>query len=382
MGRRPHAVFVSHLDRTLYLFRLPVLRALVDRGWRVTAVAPEEGYGARLRERGIEFTDWPLRRASVNPSREIGAVLALASRFRALAPDLVHAFAIKASLYSTVAARLAGVPMPIVSITGLGSYLSKNNAIGALFRHAAKWTRAAVFQNRDDLEVFRRMGVRFPRTELIRGSGVDLDRFSRSRFGEEELRRVRRGHGVGDDAAMVLMPARLVWDKGVREFVEAAAELRRRNGDRVACVLAGDFYEGNPNPVPRDFIEAAAGSGAIRYAGWVEEMPPLLAAADVVALPSYREGLSVSLQEAVAMGRPVVTTDVPGCREAVEDGVSGLLVPPRNAAALAEAVSKLLRDPSLRRRMGAAGRVKAEREFDAREIVKRHLALYDSMRTD
>lgn len=351
------------------------MKALLDRGWRVTAVAPEEGYGRRLRERGVEFVDWPLRRDSVNPLLEAGAVALLAARLRRLAPDMIHAFAIKATLYTAVAARMAGAPMPIVSITGLGSYLSgtRKGLLAGLFRAASPLVKTVVFQNRDDREAFRRMGIRFPRVELIRGSGVDLWRFSGERFDRVA---VRASFRLPENSVVVLLPARLVWDKGIREFFEAAAELRRRYGDQVTCVVAGDFYEGNPKPVPREYVHAAQREGTIRYAGWVEDMPALLAAADIVALPSYREGLPVSLQEALAMGKPLVACDVPGSREAVEDGVNGFLVPVRDSRKLAEAISKLIDNPTLRRTMGDAGRRKAEREFDARKIVQAHLALY------
>lgn len=369
------AAFVSHIDRTLFLFRLPLMRALLNRGWRVTAMAPEEGYGRRFQEWGVDFVDWPVRRGSINPIREAGAVAHLAAGLRKLAPKLIHAFAIKASLYTAAAAELAGLAKPLVSITGLGSFLPgvSRGLLGGVCRVASPWVAGAVFQNRDDQELFRRLGARFRRVELIRGSGVDLERFSEARF---DRGAARAAFGLPERAAVVLMPARLVWDKGIREFVEASSELRRRYGERVVCLVAGDFYEGNPNPVPREYIQAAQQAGAIRHVGWVEDMPALLAAADIVALPSYREGLPVSLQEALAMGRPVVACDVPGSREAIEDGRNGFLVSVRDSRSLAEAISKLIENPTLRQTMGEAGRRKAEKEFDVRKIVQAHLALY------
>ena len=174
--------------------------------------------------------------------------------------------------------------------------------------------------------------------------------------------------------------ARLIWDKGIKEFCEAARQLRNNTSQQFIFLLVGDYYDGNPNAIPHTYIESAVRGEEIVFTGWRDDVPAILAASDIVVLPSYyREGIPVSLMEAMAMSRPLVTTDAPGCRETVEDGWNGFLVPIRDANALARVIGKLIDDPTLREIMGRRSREKAEREFDVRFVVREHLQLYQRL---
>jgi glycosyltransferase involved in cell wall biosynthesis len=236
-----------------------------------------------------------------------------------------------------------------------------------LFRYAlgGRGSRL-ILQNPDDIRTFT--GARLVNPDdvrLIPGSGVDC-----SRFTPAETQREAAGARF-----RVVLPARLLWDKGLAEFVEAARILRGR-GAAIDFLLAGDPDPGNPAAVPEAVIRGWVDEGLVQWLGHVSDMPALFRSVDCVALPSYREGLPKGLIEAAACALPLVTTDVPGCREVVTDGEDGLLVPVKNGAALADAIARLEADPALRRRLGAAARAKALELFDERSVVERTLGVY------
>jgi glycosyltransferase involved in cell wall biosynthesis len=227
-----------------------------------------------------------------------------------------------------------------------------------------------VLQNPDDVALFNRAGLVKPsQVRLIRGSGVDCSRFSAG---------VRR---TGEGSLKVLLPARLLWDKGIAEYVEAA-RLLQREGRAIHFLLAGDPDPGNPTAVPVADVQRWADEGIVDWLGHVEDMPDLFARVDVVVLPSYREGLPKGLIEAAACALPLVASDVPGCREVVSDGVDGLLVPARDAVALAAAIARLQDEPGLAARLGDAARIKALAMFDERIVVERTMAVYRELGLD
>jgi glycosyltransferase involved in cell wall biosynthesis len=356
----------ANTDWYLYNFRLPLAKALRARGADVTLLSPPGEYAARLQGEGFRWLAFPFERKGMNPLAELAAILRLRRLYRRERPDLVHHFTVKPVLYGSLAARLAGVPAVVNSITGLG-YLFLGKGIGrrllrtlarTLYRLSLGRTRV-IFQNEDDRRAFLDLHlVRPEQADLVPGSGVDMTRFVPA--------------SEPDGTPVVLLAARLLWDKGVGEFVEAARQLTVR----ARFVLAGDPDADNPAAVPPEQLRAWQEEGVVEWQGWQDDMPTVLAGANIFCLPSYREGLSKTLAEAAACGRAIVTTDVPGCRDVVAHGVNGLLVEPRNADALAEAISALLADPSLRRKMGAAGRRIAEERFSIEHVVGATLAMY------
>ncbi|SEL60746.1 Glycosyltransferase involved in cell wall bisynthesis [Ectothiorhodospira marina] len=301
-------------------------------------------------------------------------MLAIARLVRREQPDILHLVTIKPVLYGGIAARLLGVPGVVSAISGMG-YLFTEGRSGLLQRLSRLMYRLAlrhphgrvIVQNEADRDALRAMGaLREGADVLIPGSGVDLDVYSPSPI-------------PSGDSPIVLLPARMLWDKGVGEFVEAARQLLEQ-GVKARFVLAGPYDPHNPAAVPEGQLQTWQAQGPVEWWGQQEDMPRVLAAASLVVLPSYyREGVPKALLEALACGRPVVTTDAPGCRDVVEPGKNGELIPVRDAAALARAIGELLSDRSRLEAMGRYGRLKAEREFGVERVVEAHLAIYRSL---
>ena len=277
-------------------------------------------------------------------------------------------------LFGGIAARLAGVPAYVAAISGLGYVFIQGSGWRNLLRRVALVlyrlalghpNSRVIFQNTADRDVLMRAGaVRPHQVVMVRGSGVDLQHFAPAPWPPEPV--------------TVALAARLLRDKGVLEFVEAA-RLSAARGEGLRWRLAGSPDLDNPASVQPHELQAWQTEGAIEYVGECTDVAGFYAQAHIVTLPSYREGLPKSLIEAAACGRPVVTTDVPGCRDAIDPGVSGLLVPPRDGRALAGAVASLAQDADLRARRGAAGRALAERDFGIEQIVRAHLDVYQAL---
>jgi glycosyltransferase involved in cell wall biosynthesis len=366
-------VLFANTDWYLWNFRRSLALALRDAGHDVLLISPDGSYGEKLRALGLRWQALPMDRRSLNPLRELALLGHLVRLFRRERPDLVHGFTIKCAVYGSLAARLAGVPARVNAVAGMGYVFTSDDAKARLMRplvrallKLALGGRGArlILQNPDDVALFERARLADPASvRLIPGSGVDCERFQpdATRVPGERMR--------------VLLPARLLWDKGLAEYAEAARLLQAR-GVPVAMLLAGDPDPGNPAAVRESEVHAWVGSGVLEWLGHVEDMPALLRSVDVVALPSYREGLPKGLIEAAACGRALIATDVPGCREVVEHEVDGLRVPVKDGAALADAIERLVRDPALRTRLGEAARRKAMERFDERIVIARTLDVY------
>ncbi len=357
--------FLSH--------RLPLGLAAKARGYEVHVATPPGASSAEITRHGLAFHPVPMERNSGRPWEELGTMEALRRLYVSVAPDLVHHVTIKPVLYGGLVARAVGVPAVVSAVSGLGTvFLAqgrraglKRRAILLAYRGALGHPNArTIFQNLDDQAAFVDAGAVDPKNAvLIRGSGVDLSEFT-PRPEPDEGR------------VTVLLPARMLWDKGVGEFVEAA---RRLASPRLRFVLVGATDPGNLTSVTEADLARWQREGVVEWLGHRADMPEILSGAHVVCLPSYREGLPKALLEAAAAGRPIVTTDVAGCREVVRDGDNGLLVRPRDATSLAEAIGKLANDPALRAKMGARGREIAENEFSVEAVANETLAVYASL---
>lgn len=351
--------FVSH--------RLPLAVAAQAAGFDV-AVATREGRQAELiRSAGIRLVPFALSRRGGNPLAE---VIALWRLYRREKPDLVHHVALKPVMFGALAAWLARVPAQVNAVAGLGWLFISSTGIVRLARPMLRWVLArlldrphslTIVQNPEDRAVLERAGVSASRLRLIRGAGVDLQVFHPASPPVEPV--------------CIVLVARMLWDKGVGEFVEAARQLSKA-GVNARFVLVGDPDPANPASVPESTLRSWHGQHGVEWWGRREDMPAVLQAAHIACLPSYREGLPKSLLEAAACGLPIVTTDAPGCREVVRDGVNGLLVPVRDAAALAAALGKLIGDAALRRGMGEQSRLRAETEFGLEAVIAQTLAVY------
>ncbi len=362
-------ILFANTDWYLYNFRRNLVVALRERGDEVLLLSPGGQYADRLQAMGFRWMDLPFSRRGMNPLTELRTILYLARLFRRESPDLVHAFTIKSVLYGTLAARLAGVRAIVNSVTGLGYIFMPGGFGKQLLRSFVRlWYRVmmrgtqVIFENNDDRGAFLRFGFIRPEEGFVTpGVGVDTDHFAPVPFPA--------------GGPVFLMAARLLWDKGVGEFVEAARRLRDEKLP-VRFALAGRTDAGNPTSISESQIEAWRDEGVIEWWGWIEDMQSALARSTVVCLPSYREGLPTVLIEAAACGRPVIATDVPGCRDTVNDGATGFLVRERDADSLAAAMRKLADNPALCQQMGAAGRHLVEDTFSSRRVVQQIFEIY------
>lgn len=370
-------IFFANTDWYLYNFRRSLALAAQSSGYEVLLISPSGEYGERLRGLGLQWQPLPgMDRRSLNPLRELRLLLSLVALFRRERPALVHGFTIKCAVYGSLAAQLARVPARVNAVAGLGYVFASSDRrarwlrplVRVMLRLALRGRRTRlILQNPDDQAIFRQSGlIELDRVDLIPGSGVDCVRFA-----------PRADNGVAPGSPpRVLLAARLLWDKGVAEYVEAA-RLLRSAGRNVRFLLAGMPDPGNPAAVPESTLHQWVEEGMIEWLGHVDDTSELFRSVDIVVLPTYyREGLPKSLIEAAACALPVVTTDMPGCREVVTDEVDGLLIPPHDAVALAHAIARLIDSPELARRLGAAARRKALANFDERIVIERTLAVY------
>jgi N,N'-diacetylbacillosaminyl-diphospho-undecaprenol alpha-1,3-N-acetylgalactosaminyltransferase len=359
--------FLSHLDYNLWLFRLPVMQALVRQGHTVYVICPNGEISGSFAQNGIVQIPYTISRSSLNPLKELQAIRNIYHALKPLHLDILHTFTAKPNIYGTIAGRLAKVPRIINLVEGLGSFYLENDLksrivrtlIEMLYRQTFKLSDTVMFVNRDDPEYLISKKIIDPqKVFIIKGVGIDTTKWKPIPKKDEWIR--------------VTMVARALKHKGVHEFIKAATLLGQKYPD-VSFQYVGAPDEGNRFSVSEEFMKDQS---SIHYLGQQENIRHILSQSDIFVLPSYREGLPRTSMEAASMGLPIVTTDAVGCRETVDNGVNGFLIPPQNVQALADAIEKLIINPSLRQKMGNAGREKAIREFDIGTIVEKHLEVY------
>ena len=369
-------LFFANTEWYLFNFRLALAKHLRERGVEVVMVSPPGPYGEKLEADGFRWIPVPMARRSLNPLREAWLLWRLFCVYQAEKPDIAHHFTIKCVVYGGLASSAARIQGVVNAITGLGYVFIGNDFRAKILRPLVRQllrfvidghNRRLILQNPDDRQTFLSAGlINDERIRMIPGSGVDTERFRPN---------PPLSTTVSRQCAKVVFAARLLWDKGLAEFVEAAQKLQSA-GVHAEFVIAGDPDPGNPASIPNETLAEWRTHPAITLLGHVADMVAFLEDAHVMVLPSYREGLPRSLIEAAAAGLPIVTTNVPGCREVVADGVNGFLVPVRDSAALAKAIGKILEDPALAARMGSAGRAKALSEFDERLVFEKTVDVY------
>jgi len=367
-------LFVVNAPEFFLSHRLPLAIAAESAGYEAHVASASGPDVESIRAQGFEHHIVPFARSGQNPFSEIKTLLQLVRLFRHLKPDMVHLITIKPVLYGGIAARMTGVSSVVSAISGLGTVFMADSTsakirrwvVTRLYRAAFHQKRLAViFQNPDDCATLISLGALQPaQARMIRGSGVCL----------ADYPFVPEPEGI----PVVVMAARLLQDKGVFEYVEAARLLGQR-GVEVQMRLIGSPDPGNPTTVKQEVINQWEQEGFIQLLGFRNDIADQYAAANIVCLPSYREGLPKSLVEAAAAGRAVVTTDVPGCRDAITPDVTGMLVPVKDATALANTIQELLENPELRKQMGQAGRALAEESFAIEKIVDKHMHIYQEL---
>lgn len=351
--------------------RLPLARAALEAGYEVGVVTQVTRHGEVIEQAGLKLFPISFARSGRIPTQDVATLRAIARIYGAVRPDLVHHVSMKPIFYGSLAARLCGVPHIVNAYTGLGFLFTSGRITARALRMLV--TRLgrpllggkrcwSIVQNVDDRTLLLNHGLLHQdRSFLIRGSGVDVAVFTASPEVE----------GV----PVVMLASRLLWDKGVGEFVAAAQQLRTERL-KARFILVGEPDPENPMSIGQRTLQRWVQKRCIEWWGRLEPMAEVLPQAHVVCLPSYREGLPKVLLEAAACGRAVVTTDTPGCRDVVQHGVNGLLVPVRDAGALAGAIKELVIDPARRQAMGLKGREIVEQEFSVARVVNDTLAAY------
>ena len=362
-----YAFFLTH--------RLPIARACRDRGWNVHIATPRKDEAAeQAAEEGFSWHSIAMDPSSQNPLKELQALWSLTQLYRELQPDLVHHVTVKPILYGSLAARITRVPAVVNALSGLGYFFINETLKDRLVRRAILSLMRVGFrhpnsrlilQNEDDREVVLGYDL-LDNTDItmIRGSGVNTETFS---YKPEDDSKVR-----------VVLPGRMLWDKGVGEFVEAARKLKEE-GINASFHLYGKPDEKNPRSISLEQLNRWDEEPAVCYEGYRKDMVSVLQKANIVCLPSYREGLPKALLEAASVGRPIITTDAPGCREVVEHGQNGYLVPVKDVNQMADKIRELVANPELRKRFGRKGRQKVIRNLSVDKVVRETLELYDSL---
>ena len=367
-------MFVVNVDWFFLSHRLAIALEAQRQGFQVHIATGLTDKLGELQRHGLVVHPLTLDRSSTGLGNAWRTMVQLRQVFRAVRPDLVHLVTIKPVLLGGLVARLAGVPAVVAAVSGLGFVFIARGAtakvrrwlVGGLYRVALGHRNLKViFQNPDDRASLVKLAhLPDSKVEMIRGSGVDLTQYSHT--------------PLPPGLPVVLLATRLLADKGVREFVQAARLLKQQRVSARFC-LVGAVDPANPASLDDAELKQWANDGVVELWGQRSDMPEVLNSAHLVVLPSYREGLPKVLLEAAACGRAVVTTDVPGCRDAIDPGITGLLVPVRNASALAEALNGLINDPARCQAMGNAGLALAERAFDVRQVVAAHLRIYQKL---
>jgi glycosyltransferase involved in cell wall biosynthesis len=378
---RPTVVHVTTTDMSLELLLGPQLEAIAGAGYHVIGASAPGAHVEALALRGVEHVPLAHATRAMAPLEDVRALAELVALFRRMRPTIVHTHNPKPGIYGRVAARLAQVPVVVNTVHGLYALpedpLPKRVIVYTLERLAASCSHAELLQNPEDLSILRQLYVPADRLAVM-GNGIDLDRFDPSTVSSDERAAARREMGAtAADDVVVGLVGRLVREKGYPEVFEAAARLRTRWPNVRVAVIGPDEPDkaGALTAADRRAAEAAG----VRFLGGRHDIVGLYAGMDIHVLASHREGFPRSPMEASAMGVPVVATDIRGCRQAVEHGTTGLLVPPRDPEALAAAVARLVTDPAERQRLGSAARQNALQSFDQRRCVDLTLTTYERL---
>lgn len=359
--------FLSHLDYNLWLFRLPIMQKLLTEGHIVYAICPDGEVSESFSQYGVMHIPYEIERSSLNPIKELYAIRNIYTAIKPLNLDILHTFTAKPNIYGTIAGRIAKVPRIINLVEGLGSFYLENDfksrmiriLIELLYKQIFKLADTVMFVNHDDPDYMIYKNIISPaKVFIIKGVGIDTKAWKPLPKEDSWIR--------------VTMIARALKHKGVEEFIEAATILGKKYPD-VSFQFVGSPDEGNKFSVTEKYMQSQT---SINYLGHQNNIRHILSQSDIFVLPSYREGLPRTSMEALSMGLPIVTTDVVGCRETVDEGKNGFLVPSKNASALADAIETLIINKDLRHRMGEKSRFKALKEFDVATIVEQHLEVY------
>ena len=359
--------FLSHLDLNLYLFRAPIIKELVNKGHKVYAICPSGDKNDALKSLGCDVVNYEISRKGLNPFAEVLTIKKIYEVIKPLDLDILQNFTAKPNIYGSIAGKKANIPLVCNAVTGLGSFYIDGSfkskvvktIMNTLYKYANSKADRCIFQNSDDMNYFVQSGfVDAKKAVLIKSSGIDTEAFASQKVHKNEK-------------INVLMIARAIWHKGIKEYYEAASLLKDLD---VTFTLVGDTDEHNPSCANKEFLQ----NGNVKWLGHRDDIKEQIDKCDIFVLPSfYGEGVPRTLLEAASMGKPIVTTDNVGCREVVDNGVNGFLVPVKNSQVLAEKIKILVENETMRSEFGKASRKKAVEEFDVKFVVEQYLRLYN-----
>jgi glycosyltransferase involved in cell wall biosynthesis len=347
--------------------------AAKKKGFDVAVVTRVKDHGGVIQKEGIRLIPFQIERRSLNPFSMAISVFKLIRIFRSEKPDIIHNVALKPVFLGSLAALILGFKNYVNALAGLGWLYSSSSRFASLLRIPVRRVLkillskgSVIVQNPDDLAWLLNLGIAKKSIYLIRGSGVDMKEF--------HPKPLKKGLPI------VILVARMLWDKGVGDFVEAARRITSNRGKIARFVLAGSPDDANPASIPESTLKAWNTEGVVEWWGRRSDMSEVLSQCHIACLPSfYGEGIPKSLLEALAAGLPVVTTDTPGCREVVPNKKNGVLVPPRDIEFLADALTNLIENPNLRKKMGMESRKLAEKEFSIEKVISSTLNLYSGI---
>ena len=369
-------LFVSNSSWYLYNFRFNLIKDLESKGFLIKIVCPKDSFSKELKRSGIKVIHWKLSRRSINPFLEIFSVLNLINIYKKEKPYFVHHFTIKACIYGTIAAKSTKVSKIFNAITGLGHVFigdKKRNKLLRLFiKPLYKFVllerkSTLIFQNQDDQNKFIKMGfTNLSRSIIIKGSGVDTKFFKPS----------KNKSSIFGSPIKILFPSRIIKEKGLSETI-SACNIILKQGYKIELLIAGEIDLGNRSSFTKKEIKDFGKYNYIKFLGHVKDMYKIYLSSDIVILPSWREGLSKTLIEASSMKKPIITTNVPGCRDIIEHGINGLLVPKKDIEALALAIRFMISNPKLAKIFGERSRIRTIKEFDIKKINKETIKEYE-----
>jgi glycosyltransferase involved in cell wall biosynthesis len=365
--------FSSNTAFSLYNFRIGLMRHLKNLGYEVTAVAPKDEYTELLSKEFRVYSVQNLSRKGTNPLKDFSLMVEYLKIYKKIKPDLVLSYTIKPNIYGSLACGLLGIKS-ISVVTGLGYVFIRENWLSKivqnLYRTAFRFNNKIVFLNKEDRELLTsKKIIPSDKSVVILSSGINTEFFSINYCNNSEERK----------NFVFLMISRLLWDKGVKEFVEAA-RLIKQDYLNTEFWLLGPIDKGNPSAISKQQVEQWEKERVIKYLGFANDVRQFICKSDIVVLPSYREGIPRVLLEAMAMEKPIVTTDAPGCRDVCRDGINGLLVPIKNTEALKDAMVQLLNmDKHKRRLMGSNGREIVINEYDEKIVIQKYMEIIQKL---
>lgn len=368
-------LFVTNVDWFFISHRMVIAEEAQKNGFEVIVAAEDTGRSQEIRDKGIKFINLSFSRSGTNPFKEFKTLLNFFKLYNNIKPDIVHHITLKPVIYGSIIAKFLNIKGVVNAISGLGYNFTKGRESyvqkAMLYIMRLGFNRknlVVIFQNENDQEELISQGIINSSNVIVRikGSGVDLEKYHQSNF--PTFSRIK-----------ILLSSRMLWDKGIKELRESSDILKEKYSNKVEFILSGLADEDNKAGVTASYLKEWDDGNYVKWVGYQKNMIPIYQNSHIVVLPSYREGMPKALLEACAVGRAIITTNAIGCRETVDEGINGFKVPVASSSDLANALEELINNHDLIKQMGHNSRLKAEKEFDVRNVVKKHIEIYNSL---